>query len=158
MVSRTVSAATKPGAATAPVSRRVVAVKEEYGDGLQEEEEGVEFVWLAQPEAFLGDEAHRVTGLRAQRIHLGVADATGRQQPRPIEGAHFTASIRKHQVRIVVVTHRRDSTRSCALERRRGCRSSEAVHRDDRRIHGCIASPVPRGMTVAANSSRCGAK
>ncbi|MFZ5790118.1 MAG: NAD(P)-dependent oxidoreductase [Pseudomonadota bacterium] len=53
------------------------------------EEEGVEFVWLAQPEAFLGDETNRVSGVRAQRIHLGIADATGRQQPRPIEGAHF---------------------------------------------------------------------
>ena len=53
------------------------------------EEEGVEFVWLAQPEAFMGDDRNRVTGVRAQRIHLGIADATGRQQPRPIEGAHF---------------------------------------------------------------------
>jgi glutamate synthase (NADPH/NADH) small chain len=53
------------------------------------EEEGVEFVWLAQPEAFIGDERNRVASLRAQRIHLGIADATGRQQPRPIEGSHF---------------------------------------------------------------------
>jgi glutamate synthase (NADPH/NADH) small chain len=53
------------------------------------EEESVEFVWLAQPEAFIGDERTRVASLRAQRIHLGIADATGRQQPRPIEGSHF---------------------------------------------------------------------
>ncbi len=53
------------------------------------EEEGVEFQWLAQPEAFLGDEAGRLTGVRAQRIHLGIADATGRQTPQPIAGAHF---------------------------------------------------------------------
>jgi glutamate synthase (NADPH/NADH) small chain len=53
------------------------------------EEESVEFVWLAQPEAFIGDERNRVASLRAQRIHLGIADATGRQQPRPIEGSHF---------------------------------------------------------------------
>ena len=53
------------------------------------EEEGVEFQWLAQPEAFLGDEAGRLTGVRAQRIHLGIADATGRQTPQPISGAHF---------------------------------------------------------------------
>jgi glutamate synthase (NADPH/NADH) small chain len=52
------------------------------------EEEGVEFVWLSAPEAFLGDRV--VTGLRAARIHLGVPDATGRQTPRVIEGAHFT--------------------------------------------------------------------
>jgi glutamate synthase (NADPH/NADH) small chain len=52
------------------------------------EEEGVEFVFLAQPEAFTGDT--RLTGVRAQRIHLGLADATGRQAPQPIEGSHFT--------------------------------------------------------------------
>jgi glutamate synthase (NADPH/NADH) small chain len=55
---------------------------------LHAEEEGVEFVWLAAPEAFLG--TRRVTGVRAQRIHLGVPDATGRQTPRPIDGSHFT--------------------------------------------------------------------
>ena len=41
------------------------------------EEEGVEFVWLSQPEAFLGD-AH-VTGVRVQKMRLGLPDATGRQ-------------------------------------------------------------------------------
>ncbi|MBP2299963.1 NAD(P)-dependent oxidoreductase [Azospirillum picis] len=52
------------------------------------EEEGVEFVWQAAPEAFTGDEV--VTGVRAVRIHLGVADATGRQTPQVIEGSDFT--------------------------------------------------------------------
>jgi glutamate synthase (NADPH/NADH) small chain len=52
------------------------------------EEEGVEFVWLASPEAFLGD--GKVAGVRAQRIHLGVPDASGRQTPEPIEGSSFT--------------------------------------------------------------------
>jgi glutamate synthase (NADPH/NADH) small chain len=51
------------------------------------EEEGVEFVWLAQPEAFLGDDV--VRKVRSQRIHLGMPDAAGRQTPQPIEGAHF---------------------------------------------------------------------
>jgi glutamate synthase (NADPH/NADH) small chain len=54
------------------------------------EEEGVEFVWLAAPEAFLGQDGSHVSGVRASRIHLGVADATGRQTPRVIEGSHFT--------------------------------------------------------------------
>ena len=54
------------------------------------EEEGVEFVWLAAPEAFLDDGAGAVAGVRAARIHLGVPDASGRQTPRPIEGSHFT--------------------------------------------------------------------
>ena len=52
------------------------------------EEEGVKFVWLAQPEAYLGSDT--VTGVRASRIHLGVPDATGRQTPQPIPGSHFT--------------------------------------------------------------------
>ncbi len=55
------------------------------------EEEGVEFIWLAQPEAFLGDGA--VGGLRATRIHLGVPDAGGRQTPQPIEGSGFTIDV-----------------------------------------------------------------
>lgn len=52
------------------------------------EEEGVTFAWLAAPEAFLGD-AH-VTGVRAVRMHLGLPDATGRQQVAPIPGSSFT--------------------------------------------------------------------
>jgi glutamate synthase (NADPH/NADH) small chain len=52
------------------------------------EEEGVQFIWLAQPEAFSA-EGRRVAQVRAQRIHLGVPDATGRQVPRPIEGDSF---------------------------------------------------------------------
>jgi glutamate synthase (NADPH/NADH) small chain len=54
---------------------------------LHAEEEGVEFVWLSAPEAFLGDE--RVGAVRAARIHLGVADSSGRQAPQVIEGSHF---------------------------------------------------------------------
>src|SRR4029453_4079465 len=34
------------------------------------EEEGVQFVWQAQPEAFLGNADNRVTAVRCQRIHL----------------------------------------------------------------------------------------
>ena len=51
------------------------------------EEEGVEFVWLSGPEAFLGD--GHVTGVRAARMHLGLPDASGRQSVEPIEGSHF---------------------------------------------------------------------
>jgi len=51
------------------------------------EEEGVEFVWLSAPAAFLGDGA--VRAVRAHRMHLGVADSTGRQVPQPLEGSHF---------------------------------------------------------------------
>ncbi|HUK06546.1 MAG TPA: NAD(P)-dependent oxidoreductase [Stellaceae bacterium] len=51
------------------------------------EEEGVEFVWLSAPQAFLGET--RVRRTRAHRMHLGVADSTGRQVPQPLEGSHF---------------------------------------------------------------------
>ena len=50
------------------------------------EEEGVQFVWLTAPEAFLGDD--HVTGVRAVRMHLGLADASGRQSVDPIGGSH----------------------------------------------------------------------
>lgn len=52
------------------------------------EEEGVSFAWLSAPEAFIGDRA--VEGLRAVHIHLGVADASGRQTPQPIAGSSHT--------------------------------------------------------------------
>jgi glutamate synthase (NADPH/NADH) small chain len=51
------------------------------------EEEGVRFLWLSAPEAFLGGES--VTGVRATKMHLGLPDATGRQQVAPIAGSHF---------------------------------------------------------------------
>ncbi|WP_207480512.1 NAD(P)-dependent oxidoreductase [Arenibaculum pallidiluteum] len=51
------------------------------------EEEGVEFVWQSAPQAFLGRD--RVEAVRAVRIHLGVADATGRQTPQVVEGSEF---------------------------------------------------------------------
>jgi glutamate synthase (NADPH/NADH) small chain len=52
------------------------------------EEEGVEFLWQAAPEAFLGDGV--VSGVRAVRMRLGTPDATGRQQPEPVPGSSFT--------------------------------------------------------------------
>jgi glutamate synthase (NADPH/NADH) small chain len=54
------------------------------------EDEGVEFVWLAAPEAFLGDAD--VTGVRAVRMHLGLPDASGRQSVEPIEDSPFTVA------------------------------------------------------------------
>ena len=49
------------------------------------EEEGVEFVWLTAPEAFLGDE--QVTAVRAVKMHLGLPDPSGRQSVEPIAGS-----------------------------------------------------------------------
>ena len=51
------------------------------------EEEGVVFAWLSAPEAFLGGKA--VTAVRAIRMHLGLPDATGRQQVEPIANSGF---------------------------------------------------------------------
>ena len=50
------------------------------------EEEGVNFVWLAAPEAFLGD--GNVTGVRVQRMRLGMPDSSGRQSIEPAD-SHF---------------------------------------------------------------------
>jgi len=51
------------------------------------EEEGVRFEWLGAPEAFRGDA--RVTAVIAHRMHLGLPDATGRQQVTPVPGSRF---------------------------------------------------------------------
>ncbi len=53
-------------------------------------EEGVEFVWLSAPEAVLDDDKGNAAGVRAVRMRLGVADATGRQTPEVMEGSEFT--------------------------------------------------------------------
>ena len=47
------------------------------------EEEGVEFVWLTAPEAFLGES--EVSGVRAVRMRLASPDAAGRSTPEPVE-------------------------------------------------------------------------
>ncbi|WP_227421704.1 NAD(P)-dependent oxidoreductase [Pacificispira spongiicola] len=60
------------------------------------EEEGVEFVWLAQPEGFTGDAT--VTGVRSQRMRLGRPDATGRRSPQPIDG-----EIDTHEADLVIM-------------------------------------------------------
>jgi len=51
------------------------------------EEEGVEFVWLSAPEAFLGD--GKVNAVRAARMRLGAPDVTGRQVPEIVPGSSF---------------------------------------------------------------------
>lgn len=51
------------------------------------EEEGVEFVWQAAPEAVLGQD--KAQTVRCVRMHLGTADASGRQVPTKVEGSEF---------------------------------------------------------------------
>ncbi|HRX38569.1 MAG TPA: NAD(P)-dependent oxidoreductase [Parvularculaceae bacterium] len=52
------------------------------------EEEGVVFEWLAAPKAVLGS-PERTTGLKAVRMRLGPADASGRQTPEEAPGSEF---------------------------------------------------------------------
>jgi len=52
------------------------------------EEEGVQFQWLAAPEAFLGEGS--VNGVRAVRMHLGLPDSSGRQAVEAVPGSSFT--------------------------------------------------------------------
>ncbi|MDJ0894978.1 MAG: NAD(P)-dependent oxidoreductase [Alphaproteobacteria bacterium] len=55
------------------------------------EEEGVVFDWLAAPKAFIGEGADGpVRGVIANRVRLGVPDATGRQVPHVIEDSQYT--------------------------------------------------------------------
>jgi glutamate synthase (NADPH/NADH) small chain len=51
------------------------------------EEEGVRFVWQSAPEALNGDGS--VSSVSAIKMHLGIADASGRQTPSPIDGSQF---------------------------------------------------------------------
>ncbi len=53
------------------------------------EEEGIEFVLLATPARFIGDEEGRVVGMECLRMELGEPDASGRRRPVPIEGSEF---------------------------------------------------------------------
>jgi glutamate synthase (NADPH/NADH) small chain len=52
------------------------------------EEEGVKFEWLAAPKAILGD-ARKLKAVRAVRMRLGVADASGRRAPEEAPGTEF---------------------------------------------------------------------
>jgi glutamate synthase (NADPH/NADH) small chain len=51
------------------------------------EEEGVEFVWLANPKEFIG--TNKVEGLRVDKIKLGEPDDSGRRKPEIQDNSHF---------------------------------------------------------------------
>ncbi|MBA2918587.1 NAD(P)-binding protein [Sphingomonas sp. MAH-20] len=53
------------------------------------EEEGVEFLWLSAPETFEAAENGWVSGVRATRMRLGAADASGRRTPEPEPDSGF---------------------------------------------------------------------
>ena len=52
------------------------------------EEEGVEFIWLSAPKAFLGTD--RITQVKAVRMRLAGHDASGRAAPQEVPGSEFT--------------------------------------------------------------------
>lgn len=52
-------------------------------------EEGVQFMMLTNPLAFLGDDKGRLTGGRFIKMGLGEPDASGRRRPVPMEGSEF---------------------------------------------------------------------
>jgi len=52
------------------------------------EEEGVEFLWLSAPKAFVG--ARKVEKILATKMRLSTADASGRQSVTPVENSQFT--------------------------------------------------------------------
>lgn len=56
-------------------------------------EEGVEFMTLANPLEYIGDERGRVVAMRVQRMELGEPDASGRRSPVPVEGAIDTIEV-----------------------------------------------------------------
>lgn len=54
------------------------------------EEEGVEFLLLANPFEIIGDEQGNVKAVKCIEMQLGEPDASGRRSPIPVEGSEFT--------------------------------------------------------------------
>lgn len=54
------------------------------------EEEGVEFLLLANPVEIIGDEQGNVKAVKCIEMQLGEQDASGRRSPIPVEGSEFT--------------------------------------------------------------------
>ena len=58
------------------------------------EEEGVDFVWLSAPQAFVGEDGESegvgdVAGVLATKMRLGAPDSTGRRSPEPVPDSQF---------------------------------------------------------------------
>jgi len=62
------------------------ARREEIKHGQQE---GIEFHFLNNPTAFIGDAQGHVTGMQLIRMALGEPDSSGRRRPIPIEGSEY---------------------------------------------------------------------
>ncbi len=57
------------------------------------EEEGIEFINLANPVEYFADEKGRVNRMRIQRMELGEPDASGRRRPVVIEGSEYDIAV-----------------------------------------------------------------
>lgn len=53
------------------------------------EEEGVVFDWLSAPLAIQSKKSGEVKAVKAQRMRLGLPDASGRRSPEPVEGSDY---------------------------------------------------------------------
>jgi NADPH-dependent glutamate synthase beta subunit-like oxidoreductase len=107
-----------------------------------------EFVWLSAPEAFVGEGGG---DRRARhRMHLGLPDATGRQQPEPIPGSHF---VQPADLVIKALGFDPEDLPRCSTSRR--CRHALGhdegglPHHDDQR---CPASSPPATSCAAPAS------
>ena len=56
-------------------------------------DEGIEFLYLANPKKFIGDENGWLTGVELIKMELGEPDASGRRKPVPIEGSNYILDI-----------------------------------------------------------------
>ena len=56
-------------------------------------QEGVEFHWLTNPVAILGNDRGWVTGFICQKMELGEPDASGRRRPVPMPGTEFPMEV-----------------------------------------------------------------
>jgi glutamate synthase (NADPH/NADH) small chain len=57
------------------------------------EEEGIEFINLANPVQYFADANGRVNRMRVQRMELGEPDASGRRSPKVIEGSEYDIDV-----------------------------------------------------------------
>ncbi len=56
-------------------------------------EEGIDFRYLTNPVAILGDEKGHVQGIECVRMELGEPDASGRRRPVAVEGSNFVLDV-----------------------------------------------------------------
>src|SRR5512146_690799 len=56
-------------------------------------EEGIEFIFLANPLEFIGDDKGWLKAVKLQKMELGEPDASGRRRPVPIKGSEYILDI-----------------------------------------------------------------